>query len=1412
MGVLVVNGAETGESDAGYSARAVKQGTWVINNAGRSTGTRIYAVTEDEMRQFLIHKNVPSEDVNAYNKKDLMIEYLKKWDYDNLPRIFIRGNWDGVGDVSHYNEHGEMSGFADSYKLARLVPNEVVREGGFHGWFTGISNGLYGLDKVKTAYNGYPLELTPSGQPYEPDAEIYNDNGTLKPESMTYTVLDTLGKLDEFNNGEQVYIFYQVVVQPFIKIEEGGVPSYIESCNTDTWGGYSGADGFMTGEGYVNVLKEYNRLYNSAYTAGDIRWNTAITSHWQGANYIQRAVLGKYLNSSWDNGAMDNLFISDNSTYGTQKLHLQSGNEGALGVGYQELKPITNNVVQVTSSFKLVDEHSGSQIGNTYEDIMALYVLNGKQFGTVPISSTSEEDVALALLINTAYNLDGGRQSPLLTRSTMGVGDLSYTMFLYNFAKSSNNTEWNNIFQPLTNQYNDFKVNGVTRNKDAISATDKTLFKIQGDRLKGGITVPKYLAGGISTDPFKPTVLSEALTVKVKTKKGALLKTYNLNGRYSTVYNKNAKGEIPAVYFDLDLDIKDFIIATGNNKLSNDNPLEVELLLKCGTPASIPMPVYIEIVKNTGGISRTLVGTVYTSPQQFKEGDEYLYKQAVGHSAIMSKLSTGLLSLDSDKYEIAGVSYRRNKAVSSEKIWNLGTLANFGSGNLLSDSCTFDNSWSFEKGSDGKGYFVAYPDIAIRNWKPAGDYAIVLTLNENAIPAASGDYVVEEGYLTKYYPELDSGNFATFTVRKNQYIPMTGRTSGSKSPSSDNPDMDSSITYNNVRWNGSYDEYSRTTHYNTHYYHKKQKDTKISDAGWSSWRSSGSPSTYKGSRSDTRKYEFVGTNDKGANLYQCYTRYWKDAVWEYRDTGSTMTTCSNRSCKYHGSTPSASYPYKWKRDGSRQGCVDYYTHNYTFYDPFTHDWGGFEEYGVYESENVDSLAFTKLNDNKYQSSTTYKDLTMSGINCELVFSRGTWGDKPNLASWMSISNDPALSPFNRSNLPGTRKNSGQSNGVLRLNTKQNTIKWWRDYERNMFSDRWDYSKFTVPSLPYENIRSTIYTYRVGDKATASTPHRSTSDVYNSTFYFADSDKTISFYPEVKMKYDTYQGVERETYVVGEKLRSFKPIEAVRVLHSTTGSEMVLEAPYARDANAKALDNSISGYDGVVPAGSGFALKSTTDGTITIETYHVRVKPNMATAWGLSADTSATSHNSIVNAIKSSLPTQLKLMIEGRDVRNMPSELKFNANVNITSQKVNEQKYGINYNNGSLVVTGSPTNDVRYFVENSKLEELIDSSVVLSGGDGRWYNESSNNTLEVIKHTSIIRINKPRATGLIPYNFGPKTGLFTNQYANGYRAEFYYNIVPAANFVFNGETFSIKLSNIDVLNRKFIISDNTVDDF
>ena len=69
---------------------------------------------------------------------------------------------------------------------------------------------------------------------------------------------------------------------------------------------------------------------------------------------------------------------------------------------------------------------------------------------------------------------------------------------------------------------------------------------------------------------------------------------------YSTVYNKNAKGEIPAVYFDLDLDIKDFIIATGNNKISNDNPLEVELLLKCGTPASIPMPVYIEIVKTLG--------------------------------------------------------------------------------------------------------------------------------------------------------------------------------------------------------------------------------------------------------------------------------------------------------------------------------------------------------------------------------------------------------------------------------------------------------------------------------------------------------------------------------------------------------------------------------------------------------------------------------------------------------------------------------------------------------------------------------------------------------------------------------------------------------------------------------------------
>ncbi|HEY8422464.1 MAG TPA: hypothetical protein VIL05_12115 [Thermoclostridium sp.] len=44
---IPVYGAETGESDAGYSKKVIASGTWAIMNSQNTTGTRIYAVTLD---------------------------------------------------------------------------------------------------------------------------------------------------------------------------------------------------------------------------------------------------------------------------------------------------------------------------------------------------------------------------------------------------------------------------------------------------------------------------------------------------------------------------------------------------------------------------------------------------------------------------------------------------------------------------------------------------------------------------------------------------------------------------------------------------------------------------------------------------------------------------------------------------------------------------------------------------------------------------------------------------------------------------------------------------------------------------------------------------------------------------------------------------------------------------------------------------------------------------------------------------------------------------------------------------------------------------------------------------------------------------------------------------------------------
>ena len=171
-----VYSAETGYGDGGYSRQEIESGTWAVIGSQYNTATRIYTVTKNEMIDLLVNKGKPIPN----DEEKLLETYLEFWDYENMDHISITGSPTGDGEVKLYLS-GSNTGqsFQNSSRLKKLVPyGQPTSADGFGGWYAGIENGMYGLDKLFSMYDGSTLQQKPApeqGQPYESDYEIYNE-------------------------------------------------------------------------------------------------------------------------------------------------------------------------------------------------------------------------------------------------------------------------------------------------------------------------------------------------------------------------------------------------------------------------------------------------------------------------------------------------------------------------------------------------------------------------------------------------------------------------------------------------------------------------------------------------------------------------------------------------------------------------------------------------------------------------------------------------------------------------------------------------------------------------------------------------------------------------------------------------------------------------------------------------------------------------------------------------------------------------------------------------------------------------------------------------------------------------------------------------------------------------------------
>lgn len=1436
--MLTVSATETDLSGTGYSSRLISEGTWAIIDPLRTNATRVYAVTEAEIKTCL-RIEAPYLDIENSTKEKLIQEYLKVWDYESLSYISVYGNnSSGIGTVKLFTPSSSTgASFANCDRLAKLVPNEGVAANGFPGWYRGIASGQYGLDKKKTVYAGYPIPALPASQQdktYSPDYQIYNSNGTLKPESMTYTALEALNKLSAVNNGENVYIFFQVGIKPFIKVGEG---QYIATAYTDMdeWGSYSAKDEFSSGGQYVEALKKYNGLHNPAYTDGsDVRWNNSVLNNWAGANYIKKAILGKYLTPSYPDGAMDTLFVSviDPYTNLTEKLHLQPNYEQALGVGYQEVKSKTE--IPLNTSVKIKDYDSGGTI-KTLGDIAGMYALINYPLANVgyfnynynvegfPADLRELTTLLIAMDVKNGRNFTSRQEITYTDAISAGFylldDDVKYGVAEPMFVDMS-------VFRGLASDEQE--------EIGASTALTRNHFKLQDKTLKGALCIPYYLGS-----PFINSSDNMSFTKSLKVRvKSASSPTWmeefhlSLSSMRFRFYNPTTADEVYAPLYGADINESLSHVSGlwgGAHALNSDNPLVIEFEFETMDVMDLTMKVVAEYNLLDGTKQRELIasiGSVTKSTVYNFGGVQHILKQSV-ISDVHEAGSSSVVEA------IKGYSYRTGYSpvaiIAESPNGSEVTVSTYE--NYISDTGDRDffhtSSRPYWVNQNGKHIFTFESMADVNTYKNnVGTIVVSYQQDMPSTPIVSGDYTIEENMLTRYYPQLTGGNFNTFTVSKNSYSPASGSRTVSISETTDTTSMSLPKSYNEVSWDSAKgDSHSYVTNYNYYRWeeYRLQEWEKTEDEKWSDWEDAGTTlwsASSSPTDSDYRKYSYVGSYNSYYDRYDVEKRSKIAAKYEWVDQGDTVEVCSPSGSDRHGDLPTdTSDPgtdKRWKRiDYLDFSEIKNYTHTYTFKDTYNNLFDNYEEYGVRSKENMPELIHNALNTAKFKTSTSFTDLTMSGIDTTLLFSRSGYGDLPTLANWKGGGTSFPLNLFPKANKPvNVRKPSGSTTSYIDLETQDNCIRWKKIYDRGIFSNVFNlYSFFSVPSLPRQNINLAVKTFVPTSKSIISTPVYDSSKSGSTTTYRITSPTPINFYPEVPMKYYTTSGSEGTAYVVGEVRRVLTPVTVHSISTTAIHNEnLVLNAPYARDASAKALDQRITGYDGVLPAGSAFSLESLTPKTFTLTSYFLRVKALYRSAWSNPADTSLSTHQAFVNSFMAAMPTTLKFKLEGQRLYNFASQFNFNAVIKKTKSAPTTSVYNVNYINSlttSPVVPATILDQMELSGSNSRLLNALQKN----SGEGGWYNEQTTDTLEIVRYVSTVTLTKPFASGILPFDIGPDTSKYTDQFAEGYRAEFYYDIVPAQTFTIMGKPFGIGMTVDDTgFYRRFIISDTTTSDY
>lgn len=364
--------------------------------------------------------------------------------------------------------------------------------------------------------------------------------------------------------------------------------------------------------------------------------------------------------------------------------------------------------------------------------------------------------------------------------------------------------------------------------------------------------------------------------------------------------------------------------------------------------------------------------------------------------------------------------------------------------------------------------------------------------------------------------------------------------------------------------------------------------------------------------------------------------------------------------------------------------------------------------------------------------------------------------------------------------------------------------------------------------------SQAYISSVLRKASVDTKIKLKDDVYGATSvtwtpngksevdtgFSVTTSKTLKFYPEVKMQYDTNNSTNNNVYVVGDEEKVITPI-VYSNLSIESGEVKVDSSAIAVDSRAKQLAKDLGFKDVPVYLTGGVITGSTKGDKLSVSSYIVDISDTEAKkAWGnTDYDAASLVKDALSTNIKKVSVTPTVLVDDGKDSSYKLGD-KAEAEIKEVGTPELAGRYLLEFESGKITSvyywkSGETTaneleldsDEVKQVLAGTQVETALKSVMENNGGNDGWYNEDTS-VICINKYTTEISLPGVAFSDKLPLDAGPKSAETKDkQFNKGYKAYVSKEIevldkdgnkVPVTVSVSGGDTPNFIIPNVSVI--------------